>query len=69
MLFLGGEESVSTTVITDVYKDPLEYCMEGIEETARRILRTGKLAITGEPGGMCVCMCVCCLCMHIDIAA
>ena len=42
---------MSETVITDVYKDPLEFCMEGIEEMARKILRTGKLAITGEPGG------------------
>jgi hypothetical protein len=46
-----GEEPISETVITDVYKDPLEFCMEGIEEMARKILRTGKLAISGEPGG------------------
>lgn len=38
-------------MITDVYKDPLEFCMEGIEEMARKILKTGRLAITGEPGG------------------
>ena len=52
-MILLGEEQVSETVITDVYKDPLEFCMEGIEEMARKILRTGKLAITGEPGGEC----------------
>ena len=51
LVLLTGEEPVSETVITDVYKDPLEACMEGIEEMARRILRTGRLTITGEPGG------------------
>ena len=40
------------TVITSVYRDPLEFCMEGIEEMARKILRTGKLTINGEPGGV-----------------
>ncbi len=58
-MLAGGEELVSETVITDVYKDPLELCMDGIEEMARKILRTGRLAITGEPGGMYVRMLVC----------
>lgn len=46
-----GEEQISETVITDVYKDPLDACMEGIEDLATGILRTGKLVINGEPGG------------------
>lgn len=51
-ILASGEEPVSETVITNVYRDPLEFCMEGIEEMARKILQTGKLAINGEPGGM-----------------
>lgn len=43
--------TVSSTVITNVYRDPLEFCMEGIEDMARKILKTGKLTINGEPGG------------------
>jgi len=47
----AGEEQISETIITDVYKDPLDVCMEGIEDLATGILRTGKLILNGEPGG------------------
>ncbi len=50
---VSGEDqpTISSTVITSVYRDPLEFCMEGIEEMARKILKTGKLTINGEAGG------------------
>ncbi len=48
---IGDDEQISETVITDVYKDPLDMCMEAIEDLATGILRTGKLVINGEPGG------------------
>lgn len=46
-----SDEQTTEAVITDVYRDPLDYCMEGIEDLATSILRTGKLSIQGEPGG------------------
>ena len=42
---------MTEAVITDVYRDPLDVCMEGIEDLATLILRTGRLSIQGEPGG------------------
>ena len=40
------------TVLSEVLKDPLESSMEGIEDLATSILRTGKLSVQGEAGGM-----------------
>ena len=48
--FLADEPN-SETVIAAVYRDPLDDCMDGIEELAAGILRTSKLTIQGEPGG------------------
>jgi len=49
----SGEEPVTETpVIIDLYRDPLDACMEGIEDLATSILRTGRLSLQGEPGGM-----------------
>ena len=54
MLFFflfSADEPNSETVIAAVYRDPLDDCMDGIEELAAGILRTSKLTIQGEPGG------------------
>lgn len=48
----GDEPQTETTIIQDIYIDPLDQCMEGIEDLATGILRTGKLCLQGEPGGM-----------------
>ena len=40
------------TVLSAVLKDPLESSMEGIEDLATGILRTGKLSVQGEAGGV-----------------
>ena len=40
------------TVLSAVLKDPLESSMEGIEDLATGILRTGKLSVQGEAGGI-----------------
>ena len=47
----GDEPQTETTIIQDIYIDPLDQCMEGIEDLATGILRTGKLGLQGEPGG------------------
>ena len=47
----GDEPQTETTIIQDIYIDPLDQCMEGIEDLATGILRTGKLCLQGEPGG------------------
>ena len=39
------------TVLSEVLRDPLERSMEGIEDLATSILRTGKLSLQGEAGG------------------
>jgi hypothetical protein len=39
------------TVLSAVLRDPLESTMEGIEDLATGILRTGKLSVQGEAGG------------------
>lgn len=45
-----SEENLET-VLSSVLHDPLENCMEGIEDLATSILRTGKLSVQGEAGG------------------
>ena len=40
------------TVLSAVLQDPLESCMEGIEDLATGILKTGKLSVQGEAGGI-----------------
>lgn len=45
------DEPNSETVIAAVYRDPLDECMDKIEDLAAGILRTSKLTIQGEPGG------------------
>jgi hypothetical protein len=46
-----SEENMET-VLSAVLKDPLESSMEGIEDLATGILRTGKLSVQGEAGDM-----------------
>ena len=48
----GDEPQTETTIIQDIYIDPLDQCMEGIEDLATGILWTGKLCLQGEPGGI-----------------
>ena len=38
-------------MIAAVYRDPLDDCMDGIEQVAAGILRTSRLTVQGEPGG------------------
>ena len=51
IIIIAGDEPISEIIITDVYRDPLDECMEAIEDLATGILRTGKLSVQGEPGG------------------
>lgn len=56
---VADDEFSTETVLSDVYRDPLDTCMEAIEDLATAILRTGKLTIPGDPGGMYfICMCI-----------
>ena len=50
-LSFSPEENMET-VLSAVLKDPLESSMEGIEDLATGILRTGKLSVQGEAGGV-----------------
>ena len=49
--FQSSEENLET-VLSAVLQDPLESSMEGIEDLATGILRTGKLSVQGEAGGL-----------------
>ena len=57
-LYPSAEENMET-VLSAVLKDPLESSMEGIEDLATGILRTGKLSVQGEAGGVCMCTAQC----------
>lgn len=48
---LSSEENLET-VLSTVLHDPLESSMQGIEDLAGGILRTGKLSVQGEAGGI-----------------
>lgn len=49
---VADDEFSTETVLSGVYRDPLDACMEAIEDLATAILRTGKLTIPGDPGGI-----------------